>query len=89
MPYITQEKRKNIHKRREDEGNLIFPDKITNAGEFNFAVSKMIQIYMENKEESYQSYNDVLGALEGIKLELYRRHTSNYENLKIEENGDL
>jgi hypothetical protein len=38
---------------------------------------------------SYQSINDVLGALEGAKLEFYRRIAAPYEDTKIQENGDV
>jgi hypothetical protein len=34
-------------------------------------------------------YNDVIGALECCKLELYRRMVAPYENTKIKENGDV
>jgi hypothetical protein len=34
-------------------------------------------------------YNDAIGALEGAKLELYRRYVSAYEDDKIKENGDV
>jgi len=33
--------------------------------------------------------NDAIGALEGAKLELYRRVISKYEDKKIMENGDV
>jgi hypothetical protein len=39
--------------------------------------------------ENYQHFNDVLGALEGAKLELYRRRIAPYEDTKIVENGDV
>jgi len=43
------------------------------------------------KEEglSYRTINDILGALEGAKLEFYRRVAVPYENSKLSENGDI
>lgn len=49
----------------------------------------MIRDYIKTKGESYQTYNDIMGALEGAKLELYRRKIGIYEDKKIEENGDV
>jgi len=37
----------------------------------------------------YQNINDLLGALEGAKLELYRRVAAPYEDEKVESNGDV
>ena len=38
---------------------------------------------------TYQTMNDIIGALEGAKLEFYRRVVVPYENDKIEQNGDV
>ena len=37
----------------------------------------------------YQRLNDVLGAIEGAKLEMYRRIAGPYEDEKIQSNGDV
>ena len=37
----------------------------------------------------YQHVNDALGALEGAKLELYRRVAAPYENDKAVQHGDV
>ena len=79
MPYIKQEQRKRIM----EEANIL------NAGELNFIFTEMIQGYLEDKGESYQTYNDIMGALMGAMLELYRRRIGPYENKKIAENGDV
>jgi hypothetical protein len=47
------------------------------------------QDYIKDKGLSYQTLNDVLGALEGCKLELYRRQVAPYEDKKIQANGDV
>ena len=60
-----------------------------NAGDLNYVFTMLIQNYMKHKGESYQAYNDVMGAIEGCKLELYRRKVSTYEDKKIQENGDV
>jgi hypothetical protein len=38
---------------------------------------------------TYQTMNDCLGALEGAKLEFYRRVVVPYEEQKKYENGDV
>jgi len=78
MPYITQEQRKEIDNGRPP----------LNAGELNYCITKLILNY-SNGVECYQNYNDILGALEGAKLELYRRRIAKYENSKIISNGDV
>jgi hypothetical protein len=60
-----------------------------NAGDLNYAFTKICHAYIKNKGEKYQNYNDIIGALEGAKLELYRRRIASYEDVKIEENGDV
>jgi hypothetical protein len=81
MPYIQ------IGRRKE----LAFTDTPhpRTAGELNYILTKVVHKYVAEKGESYQAYNDVLGALEGAKLELYRRRIALYEEIKILENGDV
>jgi len=62
---------------------------IENPGDLNFVLTKVCLEYLENKTESYQSYNDIVGALECCKLEMYRRAVSPYEDAKIAANGDV
>jgi hypothetical protein len=86
MPYISQSDRKKFEEAlyliRDGEG----PE---TAGELNYLITQIILSYVSNKGENYQHYNDVLGALEGAKLELYRKKIANYEEKKIIQNGDL
>lgn len=77
MPYIKQEERPFAF----DEG--------TTPGELNYSFSCMAQAYINRKGLSYQTINDIVGALEGAKLEFYRRVAVPYEDKKIVENGDV
>jgi hypothetical protein len=77
MPYIPQQDRARAQK---------LP---ATAGELNYAITALLTWYVGSKGQSYQTYNDMLGALEGAKLELYRREIAPYENFKIEQNGDV
>ena len=49
----------------------------------------MIDEYMQKLGVRYQQMQDVMGCLEGVKGEFYRRVYFPYENLKIKENGDI
>ncbi len=80
MPYIKPELRSAI---------LLDPESITNAGELNYYISTLINHYINTNGKSYAVVNEVIGALECTKLELYRRVIAPYEDIKIEENGDV
>lgn len=62
---------------------------IQTAGEFNYVITMLAKSYINRLGKNYQHYNDIIGALEGCKLELYRRSIAPYEDVKIEENGDV
>lgn len=81
MPYIKQETREVF------EG-VTLPG-TTSAGELNYLITKICQDYVTNHGLSYQTLNDITGALENCKLEFYRRLVSPYEDTKIKENGDV
>ena len=49
----------------------------------------MVNDYIEQNGKCYQTFNDVTGALENAKLEIYRRMVAPYEDEKIVENGDV
>lgn len=85
MPYIKQENRDRL----KPLTDAFEQTDILSAGELNYLVTMLTHRFLNQKPESYQSYNDCVGALEGAKLELYRRHIASYENDKIKENGDV
>ncbi len=60
-----------------------------NPGELNYAITMLLINYIVYKGKSYTFMNDCLGALEGAKLEFYRRAVAPYEDAKIKENGDV
>jgi len=77
MPYIEQESRDRAE---------MFP---RTPGELNFAITRLLTGYIAYKGQNYTYMNDALGALEGAKLEFYRRVVVPYENAKREHNGDV
>ena len=79
MPYITKEARHYI----ADGFTAI------SSGELNYILTLVVQKYLKNNGGTYRAINDVIGALEGCKLEFYRRTVIPYEDNKIKENGDV
>ncbi|MEK6264072.1 MAG: hypothetical protein N2B06_04790 [Clostridium sp.] len=82
MPYIKQERREYFNEFNNDFNTL-------NEGELNYELTRLILKFEELNGTSYRSYNSIMGALEGCKLEFYRRRVQVYEDKKIEENGDV
>ena len=80
MPYIKQNDRSNF------EISNLNP---TNAGELNFLISEICAKYIRDKGLRYTNCNEVIGALECAKIELYRRIIAPYEDKKMTENGDI
>ena len=62
-----------------------------NPGELNYLLTRISLNYINTCDDTlkYQHLNDGIGALECCKLELYRRLAVPYEDLKVEENGDV
>lgn len=85
MPYIKQEERERFARVLERLNEV----SIRSAGELNFLVTSVVHHYLQQFPKSYGVYNDAIGALEAAKLELYRRQVVPYEDIKIQENGDL
>jgi hypothetical protein len=79
MPYI-----KKSHRLRAGKGEAPI-----NSGELNYALTRLIVGYLDDNGLDYQNINDCIGALEGCKLEFYRRVVAPYEDYKKEENGDV
>ena len=80
MPYVTAEARSRL-----DQGGN--PE---TAGELNYAITRIVDTYLIRKGGvRYSHLNEVIGALECAKLELYRRVAAPYEDQKITETGDV
>ena len=58
------------------------------AGHLNYKFTDLITDYIQQKGLCYQTINDVLGALEGAKLEFYSLVARPYEDKKIKTNGN-
>lgn len=85
MPYIKQEDRNRLIPVINDLVGLL---KNAPAGEINYVFSTVIWRLFE-KETKYSKANELIGVLECIKQEFYRRKVATYEDKKIAENGDV
>lgn len=86
MPYIQ----KNFKDFLSTKGVIEVGALCTTPGELNFVISTIVRDYFRRTDKgNYQAINDVIGALEGAKIEFYRRVAAPYEDLKIKENGDV
>jgi len=80
MPYIKQADRVEI-----SSGVRL----AKTPGELNFRLTSIANGYLAARGPSYATFNEVIGALECAKLEMYRRMIAPYEDRKMIENGDV
>lgn len=61
------------------------------AGELNYVLTRIVEGWLEANglPNNYADYNEAMGVLECMKLELYRRVVAQYEDKKMQENGDV
>ena len=92
MPYIKNEDRQKFIK-DSNSGFIKLLDEVgnscSNAGDLNYCFTVIAQNYLKQKGLNYQHINDIVGALEGSKMEMYRRIAAPYEDTKIAQNGDV
>jgi len=90
MPYIPQEKRDKLEPHLQKLGVELLnePD-----GVWNYVITSLIgrwfAAFGERNLAKYEDYEKVIGLLESIKLEFYRRLMASYEDKKCLENGDV
>ena len=83
MPYIPEDERHNLSRLGRNLGVVS-----VGVGQLNFALTNALLAYL-GTDPHYRDFNEVIGVLECIKLELYRRVVVPYEQEKIEANGDV
>lgn len=87
MPYIKPERRPafdtSIFSLVEDLKKDGF-----NEGDMNYIITRLV-LAAFNHAPNYASANKLIGMLECVKAEFYRRSIAVYEDKKIKENGDV
>lgn len=85
MPYVRPEIRGHIDK-AVTELSLTCDGKL---GSMNYAITKLCLKWMGREEPSYDRYQSVVGLLECVLQEFYRRKVAPYEDSKKNENGEV
>ncbi len=80
MPYIRQEDRKALNHREA-----------ATTGELNYMISRLCDdfVLLNRGGLSYAALNEVIGVLACVQQELYRRVVVPYEDMKMQNNGDV
>lgn len=83
MPYIPEYDRKKIDPLIDA---LVRRAEQLSVGELNYVITKVL---ISRFPRVYADYNQIIGVLECVKLEFYRRYVAEYEQSKLRENGDI
>lgn len=92
MPYIKQEARSKIIHALEE---LAFTIKDAGfsveemPGVLNYVISSLLNLMRPEKGWNYYSINNTRGLIGCVGDEFYRRVAAPYEDIKIQENGDI
>ena len=79
MPYIAESKRRLL---------VNCMDPVT-PGELNYCITQLIRRFVNNRGNSYATYNSAMGVLSCAGHEFYRRVAVPYEEQKRQQNGDV
>lgn len=91
MPYVRQVLRDRV----DTDINsllaaLIEHDNTTfNDGLVNYSITKLLDLLIGVYGENYANFNRVMGILESVKQEYYRKRIAPYEDEKAKENGEV
>ena len=95
MPYILPELRKKLDPEIDAllealyrSVPIIVANNDVQAGHLNYCISKIIWSIFE-ADKNYSCANKLIGVLDAVKLEFYRRKVQDYENSKIVLHGDI
>lgn len=89
MPYIPRNDRAFWNERILDitesvaEGLIPIPT----DGQLNYYLTALLLRLL--KPKSYSGYQNIIGLLECVKLEMYRAQVGPYEDVKRDENGNV
>lgn len=80
MPYITRADKERID---------AWGGEALNVGDLTYILFKESVKYLKNSSGRYADRAEVVAALECAKREFQRRYMDDYEQMKLEENGDV
>jgi len=85
MPYIEKTRRYELDK----QGAARLGEFCATSGELNYAITRLCLSYLDRHHKRYATMNEILGVLQAVGFEFYRRVAADYEDQKIQENGDV
>lgn len=92
MPYILPTNREDYDKHIKQllkEVKTNYPADRQVPGEINYIITKILLEYLQGRNCHYSDLNEIMGILESVKQEFYRRVVAPYEEKKTKENGDV
>ena len=84
MPYLNERRREDFEPALT---NMTL--NVTHPGDLNYIINVLGRELARTLGDNYNAHNDVIGAMECAKQEYYRRVVAPYEDIKIEQNGDV
>lgn len=84
MPYIKQSDRPTYDKDIES-----LTKNINSSGETNYVITSLLHLLVQKNGMNYDCVNTLMGVLTCVQQEFYRKVVVPYEELKIQENGDI
>jgi hypothetical protein len=87
MPYIEEKERPPIDLHLEPIINMIADCQLS-PGDLNYIITRIVIAEVAGNAR-YASYEAMLGRLEAVKLEWWRRVMVPYEDRKRDQNGDV
>jgi len=89
MPYISKTLRSLVdYEINELNAEILSLSPEDLNGVLNYTITRILESSMGG-EIKYNKINNLIGVLECVKLELYRRLASDYENMAMKKNGDV
>ncbi len=94
MPYIPTKERRELDpiiNQLVSQIRLLGNEDLTqNDGRLNYSICRLLIGVLELVGlPKYHKLNSMVGVLESVKLELTRRITNSYEQIKCDEQGDI
>jgi hypothetical protein len=85
MPYI-----KDKDKREMSDAINDLRIRIESKGDLNYAICELVgRLILDGEKISYTKMSEWISGVHDAEVELNRRLLAHYEDLKIEENGDV
>ena len=89
LPYIDEHERPRLDNLVDELTDEILNGDDAWEGRMNYVVSRMANNIVQSKGKSYRLFNRIVGVMECVKQEFYRRVVVPYERRKCYVNGDV